>query len=81
MATLLCIKPTGAATTVLTKTKSKEIQMEDLFPILIIGWIVSAWMTHIVVCLQTAAWGFLIAGAIVFPIAWVHGTGIWLGIF
>lgn len=27
------------------------------------------------------AWGFLIAGAIIFPIAWIHGTGIWLGIF
>jgi hypothetical protein len=28
-----------------------------------------------------SAWDFLIAGAIVFPIAWVHGTGIWFGIF
>jgi hypothetical protein len=60
---------------------SKENTMTELFPIIIISWILSAWMTHIVVCLQTAAWGFLIAGAIVFPIAWVHGTGIWLGIF
>jgi hypothetical protein len=55
--------------------------MEEIFPIIVIGWIVAAWITHIVVCLQTAAWGFLIAGAVVFPIAWVHGTGIWLGIF
>lgn len=51
------------------------------FPIAIIFWIAAAWITHIVVCLQTAAWGFLIAGAIVFPIAWIHGTGVWFGIF
>lgn len=42
-------------------------------------WIVAAWLTHIVVCLKTAAWGFLIAGALLFPIAWVHGTGVWFG--
>ena len=44
-------------------------------------WAVAAWITHIVVCLQTASWGFLIAGAIVMPIAWIHGTGIWFGFF
>jgi hypothetical protein len=42
-------------------------------------WLFAAWITHIVVCLKTAAWGFLIAGALVFPIAWIHGTGIWFG--
>jgi hypothetical protein len=42
-------------------------------------WLFAAWVTHIVVCLKTAAWGFLIAGALVFPIAWIHGTGIWFG--
>ena len=55
--------------------------MKELLVIGGLGWVFAAWMTHIVVCLQTAAWGFLIAGAIVFPIAWIHGTGIWLGIF
>ncbi len=44
-------------------------------------WIAAAWITHVVVCLKTASWGFLIAGAIMFPIAWIHGTGIWLGWF
>jgi hypothetical protein len=63
------------------RSPSEEHIMEDFFPIIIIGWIVAAWMTHIVVCLQSGTWGFLIAGAIVFPIAWIHGTGIWLGIF
>lgn len=40
-----------------------------------------AWFTHVVVCIKTASWGFLIAGAIFFPIAIVHGFGIWIGVF
>lgn len=41
----------------------------------------SAWVTHIVTCLRDEHWGFLIAGAIMFPIAIIHGLGIWLGVF
>lgn len=41
----------------------------------------SAWVTHVVVCIKTASWGFLIAGAIAFPVAWVHGIGYWLGVW
>jgi len=44
-------------------------------------WLIAAWFTHVIVCLKTASWGFLIAGAIVFPIAWIHGTGLWFGVF
>lgn len=47
----------------------------------LILWVVLAWFTHIFVCLKTASWGFLIAGAIFFPVAFVHGTGIWFGAF
>jgi len=39
----------------------------------------SAWVTHVIVCIKTASWGFLIAGAIAFPVAWVHGIGYWFG--
>lgn len=42
-------------------------------------WGIAAWITHVVVCLKAAAWGFLIAGAIFFPVALVHGTGCWFG--
>lgn len=42
-------------------------------------WVLASWITHVVVCLATSAWGFLIAGALLFPIACVHGTGIWFG--
>lgn len=53
--------------------------MSGLFYTLLVIWIIAAWFTHLVVCFTTAAWGFLIAGAIAFPIAWIHGTGVWFG--
>lgn len=39
-----------------------------------------AWVTHIVTCLTGSLWGFLIAGAIMFPIGIIHGFMIWLGV-
>lgn len=39
----------------------------------------AAWLTHLFVCFSDDRWGFLIAGAIMFPIAIVHGIGIWFG--
>lgn len=53
--------------------------MEDLFPVLIVVWGFAAWITHIIVCIKSMSWGFLIAGALVFPVAWIHGTGLWFG--
>jgi len=41
----------------------------------------AAWLTHVVTCLSDGTWGFLIAGAFFFPIAIVHGFGIWLGVW
>lgn len=40
---------------------------------------VSAWFTHLYVCFTDDRWGFLIAGAIMFPIAIIHGIGVWFG--
>lgn len=40
---------------------------------------IAAWLTHIIACLATGAWGFLIAGALFFPVAIIHGVGIWFG--
>tara|TARA_B100001057_G_scaffold372633_1_gene376874 strand:- start:1792 stop:1956 length:165 start_codon:yes stop_codon:yes gene_type:complete len=48
---------------------------------LIIGISSAAWITHVVTCLSDDRWGFLIAGAIMAPIAIVHGIGIWFGFF
>lgn len=55
--------------------------MQIAASLLFIAWVVASWITHIVVCLQTESWGFLIAGALLLPIAWIHGTGIWFGWF
>jgi hypothetical protein len=38
-----------------------------------------AWCQHIYTCFTNNHWGFLIAGALFFPIAIVHGLGIWFG--
>lgn len=48
-------------------------------PIILVAWLVGAWLTHFYICFTDEAWGFLVAGAIFFPVAWVHGTGVWLG--
>jgi hypothetical protein len=55
--------------------------MTELLPLITIVWVALAWLTHVVVCLKTASWGFLLAGAIFFPVGCVHGTGIWFGVF
>lgn len=39
----------------------------------------ASWLTHIITCLSEGSWGFLIAGAIFFPVAIVHGVGVWFG--
>ena len=50
-----------------------------LFMFFLIGASTAAWFTHLFVCFSDDRWGFLIAGAIIFPIAIVHGVGIWFG--
>jgi hypothetical protein len=40
---------------------------------------ISAWATHVIYCIDHEQWGFLIAGALAFPIAIIHGFGIWFG--
>jgi hypothetical protein len=42
---------------------------------------IMAWFTHLYVCFSDDRWGFLIAGAIMFPVAIVHGLGIWVGLW
>jgi hypothetical protein len=41
----------------------------------------AGWVQHLYTCFTTDNWGFLIAGAIAFPIAIVHGWGIWFGLW
>ena len=37
----------------------------------------AGWATHVFTCLATGAWGFLVAGALFFPIGIIHGIGVW----
>ena len=38
---------------------------------------VAGWLTHIFTCFAQGLWGFLIAGALAFPIGILHGWYIW----
>lgn len=51
-----------------------------MFQVLIFIAVFGAWLTHIVTCLSDGLWGFLIAGAILFPIGIIHGFMIWFGL-
>jgi len=46
------------------------------------GWIIgltclAAWFNHIFTCFREGLWGFLIAGALMFPIGIIHGMWLW----
>jgi hypothetical protein len=55
--------------------------MEGMLGFALTAWVILAWLTHVIVSIQGAKWLLLIAGAIVFPVGCVHGTGIWFGLF
>lgn len=53
--------------------------MKIIVSLAFVLWIIASWLTHVIICIKTVSWGFLIAGALLFPVAVVHGTGIWFG--
>lgn len=50
---------------------------DNLFVFAIIAASVLAWFTHIFTCFAQGLWGFLIAGALFFPVGILHGFWIW----
>jgi len=38
---------------------------------------IAAWFNHIFTCFSEGLWGFLVAGAIMFPIGILHGVWLW----
>lgn len=38
---------------------------------------IAGWFTHLITCFSEGLWGFLIAGAIFFPIGIAHGIYLW----
>ena len=48
--------------------------------LVVVGLVVAsvlAWFTHIFACFAHGMWGFLIAGALFFPIGILHGLYLW----
>lgn len=39
----------------------------------------AGWITHLVVSIAAKAWLFMIVGALIVPVAVVHGWSVWLG--
>jgi hypothetical protein len=56
-----------------------EEEMNGLWAGIFVFWMLGSWMTHVIACIQSGEWLFLIAGALFFPIAIIHGTGVWFG--
>jgi hypothetical protein len=51
--------------------------MDNWFVIAIIVASVAAWLNHVFTCFSEGLWGFLIAGALLFPIGILHGIYLW----
>lgn len=51
--------------------------MNDFATLAIIVGSAAAWLTHIFTCFSEGLWGFLIAGALLFPIGILHGIYLW----
>lgn len=51
--------------------------LDAVFTIAFIIVPVAAWFNHIIYCFSHEAWGFLVAGAIFFPIGIFHGIYLW----
>lgn len=60
----------------------KQLKPNSKFKEYPMGWIIGltcmfAWFNHILTCFSEGLWGFLLAGAIMFPIGIIHGIWLW----
>lgn len=62
------------------KIKAGGIALISTAVIVVLGGF-AAWLTHIVDCFQDGEWGFLLVGALFFPLAVIHGIGLWFGLW
>ncbi len=51
--------------------------MNNFLGFMIFAMLILAWFTHLFFCFAEGAWGFLIAGAVFFPIGIIHGIYLW----
>ena len=61
----------------MTKTFHSEENDMNLGGVLLVAWIFLSWLTHVIVCIGSSKWVFLLAGAIFFPIGILHGFYLW----
>lgn len=54
--------------------------LDGLLGLLAMLLVASSWVTHVVVCAVDGLWTFLAIGLVVFPVALLHGVGVWLGL-
>jgi hypothetical protein len=62
--------------------QSARVMREVLGELLVLLAVLSGfagWSQHLYTCFNEKLWGFLIAGAIFFPLGIIHGICIWLG--
>ena len=71
---------TNAALCILSRElETMGDKMGNLIGLVIGIGVFAGWLNHLYACFTEQMWGFLIAGAIFFPIGVVHGWGLWLG--
>jgi hypothetical protein len=62
-------------------TPRKDITMPALALLFFVIFCIASWFNHLYICFTEEAWGFLVAGAIIVPIAVIHGAGNFLGVW
>ena len=59
------------------KNRQKGEAAGTVLGLMLVLAMIAAWLTHVLTCIDTERWGFLIAGAIFFSVAIIHGLWIW----
>jgi hypothetical protein len=67
--------------TAVNKNKNEGKMNNLIWGLVLLAVSVAAWLQHLFTCFTEGAWGFLIAGALFFPVAIVHGVGNWFGLW
>lgn len=44
-----------------------------------VTWLSASWLTHVIASIESDSWGLLISGLLFYPVAFIHGTGVWFG--
>lgn len=52
---------------------------EESITFVVAVWGILSWLTHVFTCIKTSSWAFMVVGALIFPVANIHGTGVWFG--